>query len=179
MVMKKIFALFILLACSFAAFAQESKIPQRLELAQIEDGDGNTTCAVFNMPNDGQNHYWLDVGKLGHGDEVIQVVIDPLFNLYIPLGDTLDEAIETLTKLRDYCKETPGTAMEMKGCLRPIFPDSDKLETVTVTARKALSRKLEFSLQREGYIRATYVLKSDLGSLLSNVKFYRKLHPKE
>ena len=176
--MKKIVAIFVLLACYFATFAQES-MPQRLEVAQIEDSDGNTICSVFNMPNEGQNHYWLDVGTLGHGDEVIQVYMDPLSHLYIPLGDTLDEAIETLTKLRDYCKETPGTAMEMNGSLRPIFPDPDKMETVTVTARKALSRKLEFSLQREDYIRATYVSKSDLGSLLSSVKFYRKLHPKE
>lgn len=177
--MKKTVALFVMLACTFAAFAQGSKMPQRLEIAEIEDSDGNTTGAVFNLPQEGQNHYWLDVGTLGHGDEVIQVVIDPLSHLYIPLGDTLEEAIETLSKLKEYCKETPGTAMEMKGCLRPLLPDPEEMETVTVTARRALSRKLEFSVQRESYLRATYVLKSDLGSLLSSVRFYRKLHPKE
>ena len=38
-------------------------------------------------------------------------------------------------------------------------------------------KKLEFSLQREGYIRATYVDKSDLNTLLGGTKFHKKLHP--
>jgi hypothetical protein len=38
---------------------------------------------------------------------------------------------------------------------------------------------LEFSLERDGYIRATTVSKSDLSALVSGAKFYRKIHPKE
>ena len=51
---------------------------------------------------------------------------------------------------------------------------------MTVTHRKPLlTRQLEFSLQREGYIRATYVDKADMGSLITSVRFYRKIHPRE
>lgn len=67
----------------------------------------------------------------------------------------------------------------MSICRAAAFP-TDERETVTITTRKVmLSRKLEFSLQREDYIRATYISKSDFASLVGSLKFYRKLHPKE
>ena len=59
------------------------------------------------------------------------------------------------------------------------YPDKDR-ETVVVTHRKPLLQHLiEFAIHRNGYIRATYISKSEFGSLVSGVKFYRKLHPKE
>ena len=51
-----------------------------------------------------------------------------------------------------------------------------------VTSRKLLSAKiLEFSLPSgsEGMVRATHIQKSEFGSLLTSLKVYRKLHPKE
>ena len=178
--MKKLLLLLPFLAWSFSVLAQEPLIPQRYEIVELETDDGDTTYEVINMRCGDQNQYWLNVGLLGHGDEIVQVVFDPVFHLYIPLGDTLDEAIENLTQLRDLSKEKLGTTVEMTGCLTPLIPKADKLETVTVTVCKPiLTRHLEFILQREGYVRATYVSKSTLSSLLSSLKIYRKLHPRE
>ena len=77
-------------------------------------------------------------------------------------------------------KEAPGTGIEIQGCLAFGFPKDEKMETVTVTYRKVLlSRMLEFSVRREGYIRSAHVQKSDFGSLVSSVKLHHKLFPKK
>ncbi|MBR1784161.1 MAG: hypothetical protein IJ760_01845 [Bacteroidales bacterium] len=152
---------------------------QRNELVKVENENIDEQYEVFDDPYDGQHHYYLSVGHLGMGDEVLQVLFDPICELFIPLGNNLAEALAMLEQLKEFYKSTPGTTMEVQGCLALGFP-TDRLETVTVTARKVLlRRKLEFSLQREGYIRATYVGKSDFSSLVRGVKVYGKIHPKE
>lgn len=160
------------------AFAQKSGIPVIKEIVDIER-DGMTAISVFNMPAEGVNHYYLTVGTLGFGDEVVQILFDPVFQLFLPLGDTLEEAIASLQEMQGLFKQPKDSSLERSGCLAFGFPN-DQLETVTVTHRKPLlTRQLEFSLQREGYIRATYVDKADMGSLITSVRFYRKIHPRE
>lgn len=179
-----------------AASAQLSKlsqIPQRNEIVTIESEDeiadtdfgsaafgGVEIREVFDMPDaDGNHHYYLSVGHLGFGDDFIQMMIDPVFELFIPLGDTLEEAQQVLEDLKALFKQPKGSSIEVQGCLAFGVPN-DKLETVRVTYCKPLvSKLLEFSIQREGYTRASHVLKADIGTLLSGVKFYRKIHPKE
>ena len=79
--------------------------------------------------------------------------------------------------MQDIFKEPVNSSIEWQGSLAFGFPN-DQLETVTVTYRRPfIMKKLEFSLQREGYIRATYVDKSDLNTLLGGTKFHKKLHP--
>ena len=162
--------------------AQSTKIPVMKELIEIGKGDDDTSevLSVFDMPkDDGTHRYYLCAGHLGIGDEVIQINLDPVFQLFIPLGTTLDETMESLQSMQSLLKEKPGTNMEVSGCLAFGFP-SDELETVTLTCRKVLlGRNLEFSVERDGYIRANYIQRSDLNSLVSGVKFYRKIHPKE
>ena len=70
--MKKIICIAALLLGSLAAFAQANKLPQRLELVQIEINDGQINLEVFNMPKDGENNYFLALGRLGIGDEFVQ-----------------------------------------------------------------------------------------------------------
>ena len=119
------------------------------------------------------------MGHLGIGNDVIQVQVDPLSELFIPLGGTLAEASETLNQMKDLYKREPGETIEMQGCISVLFP-SDKLETVNVTSRKfLLSRMLEFSVGREGFINATHIGKSDFNSLVTTFNFYRKVHPKQ
>ena len=167
------------LLLSGMAFAQESVIPQRLELTSIDVNDGERTLEVFNMPQDDQNHYFLSVGHLGIGDDVIQIQFDPIFELFIPLGDTLDEAMETLNLLKNTSKDSPGTTIELEGCLAAGFPN-DKLEPVKITARRFLfSRLLEFAIEREDYIRSTHIARSDISSIVTSMNLYRKIHPNE
>ncbi len=177
--MKKIICIAALLLGSLAAFAQANKIPQRLELVQIEINDGQINLEVFNMPKDGENNYFLALGRLGIGDEFVQLQIDPLSELFIPLGETLEEAVETLQFVQQLFKAEPGTAIEMDGCIGLAFPNG-KLETVRVAHRQlVLSHMLEFSITRNGYVRATHIPRSDFNSLVSSLNVYRKLHPEE
>ena len=155
-------------------FAQLTELK---EIASIESNDG--MLDVFSVPINGERTYFLNVGTLGIGDEIVQINFDPLFKLFIPLGSNLTEAIETLGKLKDMYKEPAGTKTQMEACFAAAVPN-DKLETITITRRKVLlSNMLEFAVEREGYIRATHVTKSDLSGILSSVKFYAKLHKKE
>lgn len=177
--MKRILIAMIALACSLAASAQVSKMPQRVEIIQIENEGDATFVELFNSPKDGQNHYFLSVGRLGIGGKVVQINIDPLSELFIPLGDTLEEAMESLKDLQALFKTSPGTSREISGCVAIGFPKED-LEPVTVTYRKELLNKLlEFSVTRGEYIRSAQVAKSDLGSLVTSLKLHRKLHPKQ
>ena len=178
--MKKIICILTVLVMALNANAQLSKIPQRLEIAIVEDEENGTSeFEVFNSPKDGKNAYWLSVGHLGFGDEVVQVLFDPAFELFLPLGSNLTEALANLQRMQELLKQAPGTEIELIGCLAFGFPN-DKFEVVKVSHRKALlSHSLMFSVEREGYIRATDVPKSQFGSLVSGVKFYSKLHKKE
>ena len=176
--MKKFISIAIALLVTTAAFGQNNSfLRQRMELAQVENDEGDTELEVFQMADNGQ--YYLSVGHLGIGDDVIQFQFDPVFELFIPLGSTLTEAVATMEQLKDFYKNAPGTSMETNGCLCAAFPN-DQWETVTVTSRKLiLSRLLEFSVERDDFIRATHVARSDFNALVSSLKFYQKIHPNE
>lgn len=185
--MKKYLLIITLLAWSFAASAQIGKIPQRLELVTVDLEIGNEgslmsteeNLEVFNMPVDGENHYWLSVGHLGIGGDVVQMNIDPVAELFIPIGDTVADALEYLQTIQALLKEPRGTSKEIIGCVAAAFPNG-QMEQVTVTHQKLIvSSLLEFRVERQGYIRATHIPKAQFNSLVSNLKFYRKLHKKE
>lgn len=177
--MKKILCIISLFVLSLSAFAQLN-IPNRLELAQVDVNDGEIQIEVFNMLKDGQSHYVLSVGNVGIGNEIIQINMDPLTELFIPLGDTLDEAMEVLTMIQGMYKEAPGTSMEIDGCLGVSVPNEVNIEPVTLTYRKILlSRMIEFSVRRNDLVRASYIPRADYNGLMTSMKIYRKLHPKE
>ena len=162
------------------AFAQEKKklFRQTIEIATIEN-DGESTKMVFSMPENGQNHYYLCVGTLGFGNNIVQLDIDPFSELFIPLGDTLAEVQDVLEKLKSLVKSPKGSAIELQGSLAIGYP-TEELVPVTITSRRFIfEKRLQFAVPNGTNIRATYLPKSDIGSLLASVKIYRKLHPGE
>ena len=156
------------------------KASQRLELAVVETEVGGHETAqleVFKMNDTGT--YWLSVGHLGIGSDLVQLEFDPVFELFIPLGNSLEEALAKMKELQAFYKQPRLSTMEVQGCLSALYP-GENLETVTVTARRLLtSNILSFSLQRDDFVRATYISKSDFGSLVFSLKAYKALHPKE
>lgn len=59
-------------------------------------------------------------------------------------------------------------------------PGEEPTENVKVITRKVLfSRYLEFSVEREDYVRAASLYRSDLKNLIFGLKSYRKFHPSE
>lgn len=156
------------------------KASQRLELATVETEIGGYETAqleVFKMNDAGT--YWLSVGHLGIGSDLVQLKFDPVFELFIPLGNSLEEALSMMKELQAFYKEPRLSTMEVQGCLAAMYPGED-FEPVTITSRRLLGTKiLSFSVQREDFVRATYISKSDFGSLVFSLKAYKTLHPKE
>ena len=84
-----------------------------------------------------------------------------------------------MKELQAFYKEPRLSTMEVQGCLAAMYPGED-FEPVTITSRRLLGTKiLSFSVQREDFVRATYISKSDFGSLVFSLKAYKTLHPKE
>ena len=156
------------------------KASQRLELATVETEIGGYETAqleVFKMNDAGT--YWLSVGHLGIGSDLVQLKFDPVFELFIPLGNSLEEALSMMKELQAFYKEPRLSTMEVQGCLAAMYPGED-FEPVTITSRRLLGTKiLSFSVQREDFVRATYISKSDFGSLVFIIKAYKTIHPKE
>lgn len=178
--MKRLVSTVFVLAWTVFAFAQGSVWKQMLEIAQVEINDGETTLAVFDMPEEGQHQYYLCLGTLGIGDDFVQVRVDPVFQLFIPLGETLEEAQAKMEDFVGIVKMPAGTEMETIGTLALANPSTGELEPVYVTSRRfLLSRIIEFSIRRDGYVRATHIARSEFNSLLTGVKLYRRIHPNE
>ena len=156
------------------------KASQRLEVATVETEIGGFETAeleVFQMQDTGK--YWLSVGHLGIGSDLVQLQFDPVFELFIPLGDSLEEALAKMKELQAFYKQPRLSSMEVQGCLAAMYP-GESFEPVTITSRRLLGTKiLSFSLQRDDLVRATYITKADFGSLVFSLKAYKALHPKE
>jgi len=156
------------------------KAAQRLELATVETEIGGHETAeleVFKMNDAGT--YWLSVGHLGIGSDLVQLKFDPVFELFIPLGNTLEEALEKMKEIQAFYKKPRLSTMEVEGCLAAMYP-GENFEPVTITSRRLLGSKiLSFSVNREDFVRATYISKADFGSLVFSLKAYKTLHPNE
>lgn len=180
--MKKTILLLVLAFIGIGAFAQKSSLlRQRMEIVELESETSNVNLQVFYMNDENPRVYYLSLGNLGVGVDLVQIDFDPVFELFIPLGGTLEEAIAKMEEIKAFFKLPRQTATELEGSFSAAYP-SDRLQTVTVTSRRLLSSKiLEFSLPTDtnGIVRATYVTKGKFGSLLSSLKLYKKIHPKE
>ena len=178
--MKRLFSLLFVTLWSLVAFAQGSVLKQTLEIAEVEINDGDISLSVFDMPEEGVHQYFLCVGTLGVGDDFIQMQVDPLFGLFIPLGGTLKEAQAKLEEFKAIGNSPKGTELETIGTLALSNPSTGELEPVYVTSRRFLTQKIiEFSVKRNGFVRATHIPRINFNTLVSSVKLYRKIHPKE
>ena len=161
-----------------SATAQIARIPPRLSIVSAKDGE-RSTFEVFKIPHEGYNSFYLSVGALGVGDEVVQIQFDPLFELFIPLGNSADEARANLKMLQELYKSTPGDSIVIQGCLSIALPN-EEWEPVKVTYRRILlTNMLEFSVEREECIRSTLVPRPQFNALVSGLDFHKKLFPND
>ena len=180
---KLILSLALACVCAFT-FAQTSKVLRpRIEIAQVETEDIKTVAMeVFYMNDESPRTYYLSLGNLSIGGHIVSIEADPLFELFIPLGNTLDEAIAKMEEIKALYKMPKRSSADIIGNFALAYP-TDDLINVTVTRRQILfSRLLEFSIPTAGsetVVRNTHITKSNFSGLLSTLKIYRKLHPKE
>ena len=177
-------ALAAMLIASATMFAQKPLFRPRMEIATFETEQAGTVqkaLEVFYMDDETPRTYYLSLGRMGIGGDIVQLDLDPVSELFIPLGNTLEEAVAKMEEIKAFFGQPKLSTMEVRGSLSIAYPGSE-LVPVKVTRRQALASKLlEFSIPvpgEDGFVRAAYVSKSDFGSLLSSVKIYRKIHPK-
>ncbi len=182
--MKKLIIFLALLCVSTISFAQTSKVLRpRVEIAQVETEDIKTVAMeVFYMNDENPRTYYLSLGNLSIGGHIVSIEADPLFELFIPLGNTIDEAIAKMEEIKAMYKMPKRSSSEIIGNFALAYPTDDLIK-VTVTRRQfVFSRLLEFSIPTPGsetVVRNTHITKSNFSSLLGSLKIYRKLHPKE
>ena len=181
--MKRVILSLALAFVTVFAFAQTSSILRpRMEVAEVEVNDGALTIDIFYMNDESPRTYWLSLGNLGVGTDIVQVDFDPVFELFIPLGNNLEEAVAKMEELKALYKMPRLEKTEIQGSFAALYPKSDELVTVTITSRRFIfSKILEFSLPTgsEGIVRATHISRSNFRSLLSSLKIYKALHPKD
>jgi len=178
-IMKRITILFAALLCTAGLFAQSSKLPVVKDIVVIENENTGQAVSVVNIPLDGVNRYFLHVGNMGIGDKIVQVEVDPVYRLYIPLGNNITDAVAKMEELKTLYKEPKGTMREIQGSFKPFFP-TEETETVQVYRHQPLlTNQLQFVIERDGYQRVAYLAKSDFNSLLRGLKFHGKLYPSE
>ena len=183
--MRKIILNLALVCVTVLSFGQNKSILRpRIEIADVEteiDGSFTTELEVFYMNDENPRVYYLSLGHLGVGTDIIQIQFDPVYELFIPLGGTLEEAIAKMQEIKDFYKAPKKSTMELEGCFAIAYPTSEIIP-VKVTRRQLITKVMEFSLPvttDQALVRATHIGKSDFGSLLGSLKLYRKLHPKE
>lgn len=183
--MKKFIIALAFASVAILSFGQnKSIIRPRMEIVKTEtevNGTFNTELEVFYMNDENPRMYYASLGNLGIGGNIVQLEFDPIFELFIPLGGTLEEAVAKLEEIKGFFKMPKKSSTELSGHFSVAYPTGDPV-TVTVTRRQGISKLLEFSIPvsgSENLIRATYLSKSDIGGLLTSLKIYRKMHPKK
>ena len=177
--MKKLIPIFLALLCTTTLLAQSGKFPIFKEIASVEHDNTGEVFQLVNVPVEGVNHYYILVGRMGIGDLVFQIDIDPVNLLYIPLGTTITDALAYMEELKTLYKEPKGTMREIQASFQPFFPGQE-LQTIKVYRHQPLlSNQLQFVIECDGYQRVAYLNKSDFNALMSGLKFYGKLYPSE
>ena len=183
--MKKIITVAVALLATLGVFGQKPSLMRpRMELVNVEtetNGTVNTELEVFYMDDESPRVYYMSVGNLGIGGDIVQLELNPVYELFIPLGNTLEEAIAKMEEIKDFYKQPRHSTMELPGIYAVGYPGGN-VRTVKLTRRQMLSSKLvEFSIPVEGdesLVWATYIGRNDFGGLLTSLKVYKKLHPK-
>lgn len=179
--MKRLFTTLALSCVAVLSFAQNSPVFRpRMEVAEFEENE-SVVLDVFYMNDENPRVYYLSVGNLGVGNNIVQIGFDPVFELFIPLGGTLEEAILALDELKAFCRQPKKSTMEIQGLFSVAYPSGDPV-TITVTSRRFLFTKmLQFSLptESEGIVRATHVSRSKFSGIIGTLKLYKAVHPNE
>ena len=159
--MKRFLATLLLASAAAVAFAQNSLIRPRMEIAEFEEN--GISLEVFYMDGD-----------------IVQIQFDPLYELFIPLGNTLEESIGKMEEIKEYYAQPRLWTTEITGRFAVAYPNDEPV-SVTVTSRRLLTSKLlEFSLPSpDDLVRGTLVTRGQFNSLVNSLRFYRKIHPKE
>ena len=126
--MKKFLVALAFASVAILSFGQnKSIIRPRMEIVKTETeviGTFNTELEVFYMNDENPRMYYASLGNLGIGGNIVQLEFDPIFELFIPLGGTLEEAVAgqfseageaVAGKVREISRKVKKEAMDPEG----------------------------------------------------------------
>ena len=123
--MKKIILTIALVCLAVLSFGQNKVLRPRIEIVEVEteiDEAFTTELEVFYMNDENPRMYYLSLGHLGIGTDIIQLQFDPVYELFIPLGGTLEEAIAKMQEIKNFYKAPRKSTMELEGSFAVAYP---------------------------------------------------------
>lgn len=179
--MKKAFSTLTFGLLSLLAIAQNQPAGIRLEVAECTINEKEYTIFSYTDKEDGTFSYYLGLGTPDGISETI-FVFDQFTETCIGMGTTLDEVQARLDEFLALLNETPGTTREYPARLGVgegfIHPESTSAKC-EVRKKLLWGKRLVFYFKNDAYTTETYLSKSGIKSLRTNLKIYRKLHPKK
>ena len=126
--MKKIILTIALVCLAVLSFGQNKVLRPRIEIVEVEteiDEAFTTELEVFYMNDENPRMYYLSLGHLGIGTDIIQLQFDPVYELFIPLGGTLEEAIAKMQEIKNFYKAPRKSTMELEGSFAVAYPTKE------------------------------------------------------
>ena len=183
--MKRILISLAIACMALCTYAQKNlPVGIRSEITEIEQNDDTFSLFKYKDQDESVGYYL----SLLHTNGSVSFEIMEMGNTSISsfdecclyLGENYDQVLEMLTGLVDLFSEPSGTTRELAA--RRSNGAERLTDTLTVNAvlRKGLLGK-HLAIQFEGrkHPAEVQLSKSTLKSLISGVKFYRKLHPEK
>jgi hypothetical protein len=126
--MRKLIAALAMALAATLVYAQNPSILRpRIEIVSASDEDSGPGLEVFYMGDEDPRMYYLSLGHLAVGSEMVQVYIDPLTELFVPLGATVEEALARLEEIKDLFKMPKGQAEDLE-TLKKSYTDMNEVE---------------------------------------------------
>lgn len=183
--MKRILISLAIACMALCTYAQKNlPVGIRSEITEIEQNDDTFSLFQYKDPDQRVGYYL----SLLHTNGSVSFEILEMGNTSISsfdecclyLGENYDQVLETLTGLVDLFSEPSGTTRELEARRSNGAEGLADSITVNCILRKGLLGK-HLAIQFEGrkHPAEVQLSKSSVKSLISGVKFYRKLHPEK
>ena len=171
--MKRIIICLAMVLCSMVSMAQA----WRLECVEVERNDKHFEVFQYRVADSLQGYFLgLDTPDRIPGS---LITFDMFTEVCLYLGATLDEAQAVLEEIYLFFDEEVGVSRVFTARMA-LGTDLMDASTSTCTVQKRLLgvHRLCFAFEHSGYTTENYLRKGDIRSIITNLKIYRKLHPK-
>lgn len=180
----------ILMAVAAILVTMSAQAYKMVPGVRMEIGDEDRERAEFTlftyMDDDETFGYYLSLGRVTHylgiiRDDITETTIDGFKETCICLGSTYDEAYSALSDMLALYDQDEGTTAEFQG---RASAGGDRLgkhttSTCVVTKKLLAGKQLEFFFSSGNRKAHIYLPKQVVKDLRQDLKFDKKLHPKQ
>ncbi|MBR5736708.1 MAG: hypothetical protein IKX60_07965 [Bacteroidales bacterium] len=181
--MKRIFAAAIFACIALFAGAQDIPAGIRMEITEVEQDDNQFTIFTY-KDEDGTFAYYLSLGRelklieVADGEDgIFNASLSHVDETCVWLGTTYDEAMGTLEHLLTLFDKEPGYSTEFSGRLSMVEKLGKPTVARCVVIKRLLGKHLFFLFDNGRYTANAELTKGTVKSLITAMKFDKKLHP--